>query len=339
MDPALKQRLIGAAVLVALAVIFLPMLVKGPAPDGGASHVPLDLPAEPDRRFETRELPLLPQPRAPEGGVTGMQPLDDDPNRIVTVDADDADRSDALTGEDMRQDAVGSMPGPAPAPAAPEPEPIAQAPAEQPAPQPAPQPAEEPAPAPLPATTAGGGFAVNLGSYANLANARELVQRLNGAGLSATAEPVDLDGREGLRVRLGPFAQRADAEAARQRALAVRSDLPASVISVSGGTAAASAPPTASAGSSPAPAPAPAAAAATGFAVQVGAFRSRDDAAALVSQLRGQGFTVFSEQVQTANGELHRVRVGPELDRAAAERLKQRLPAPYSGNGLIVSHP
>jgi len=30
MDSALKQRLIGAAVLVALAMIFLPMLLKGP---------------------------------------------------------------------------------------------------------------------------------------------------------------------------------------------------------------------------------------------------------------------------------------------------------------------
>src|SRR5690606_37665559 len=39
-EPQLKQRLIGAAVLVALAVIFLPMLVKGPAPDSGVSDVP-----------------------------------------------------------------------------------------------------------------------------------------------------------------------------------------------------------------------------------------------------------------------------------------------------------
>lgn len=335
MDAALKQRLIGAAVLVALAVIFLPMLVKGPAPDGGASHVPLDLPAQPDRRLETRELPLVPQPqpRAPEGGVTAMQPLDDDPNRIVTVDADDADRSDALTGEDMRQDTVRTEP----APALDAPEPIArQAPAEPTPVAPALEPVPEPAP--LPATVAGGGFAVNLGSYANLANARELVQRLNAAGLAASAEPIDLDGRDGLRVRIGPFAQRADAEAARQRALAVRSDLPASVISLSGAATGTS--DRASAGPSPSPqAPATRAAAATGFAVQVGAFRSGGDAAALVSQLRGAGFTAFSEQVRTANGELHRVRVGPELDRAAAERLKQRLPAPFSGNGLIVSHP
>ncbi|WP_255505374.1 SPOR domain-containing protein [Alkalisalibacterium limincola] len=86
-------------------------------------------------------------------------------------------------------------------------------------------------------------------------------------------------------------------------------------------------------------APAAGAAPSTGFAVQLGAFRSEGDAAALVNQLRGAGFTVFSERVQTANGTLHRVRVGPELDRAAAERLKSRLPAPHSANGMIVSHP
>ena len=58
MEPALKQRLIGAAVLVALAVIFLPMLIKGPAPESGVSDVSLDLPAPPGGEFETRELPL-----------------------------------------------------------------------------------------------------------------------------------------------------------------------------------------------------------------------------------------------------------------------------------------
>ena len=44
MEPALKQRVVGAVVLVALAVIFLPMLVKGPAPESGVSDVPLQLP-------------------------------------------------------------------------------------------------------------------------------------------------------------------------------------------------------------------------------------------------------------------------------------------------------
>ena len=73
MDTALKQRLIGAVVLVALAVIFLPMLIKGPAPDSGVSDVPLDVPATPGGQYETRELPLVTPGNAPAGGVVGME--------------------------------------------------------------------------------------------------------------------------------------------------------------------------------------------------------------------------------------------------------------------------
>jgi len=74
MEPALKQRLIGAMVLVALAVIFLPMLIKGPAPASGASDVPLTLPDQPQGsgELETRELPLVTPGDAPQGGVVGM---------------------------------------------------------------------------------------------------------------------------------------------------------------------------------------------------------------------------------------------------------------------------
>src|SRR5690606_20605215 len=75
-DSQLKQRLIGAAVLVALAVIFLPMLVKGPAPDSGVSDVSLKVPDAPQGEYETRDLPLVVPDRAP-GGVTGMQPAAD----------------------------------------------------------------------------------------------------------------------------------------------------------------------------------------------------------------------------------------------------------------------
>ena len=50
MDTALKQRLIGAVVLVALAVIFLPMLVKGPAPDSGDGRVDVTVARKDDHR-------------------------------------------------------------------------------------------------------------------------------------------------------------------------------------------------------------------------------------------------------------------------------------------------
>ena len=72
MDTGLKQRLIGAAVLVALAVIFLPMLVKGPAPDSGVSDVSIKMPDGPEGDLETRELPLVMPGEVPKGGAVGM---------------------------------------------------------------------------------------------------------------------------------------------------------------------------------------------------------------------------------------------------------------------------
>ena len=74
MDTSLKQRLVGAAVLVALAVIFLPLLVKGPAPDSGVSDVSLRVPPEPKGPdgTVTQDLPLVAPAAAPAGSVSGM---------------------------------------------------------------------------------------------------------------------------------------------------------------------------------------------------------------------------------------------------------------------------
>ncbi len=74
MDVSLKQRLVGAVVLIALAVIFLPMLVKGPAPDSGVSDVSLTVPPEPKEAngMVTQDLPLIAPSGVPEGGVSGM---------------------------------------------------------------------------------------------------------------------------------------------------------------------------------------------------------------------------------------------------------------------------
>jgi len=58
MDPGLKQRLVGAAVLVAVAVIFLPMLIKLPAPDSEVSELSFKLPAAPVDAPGSIRLPL-----------------------------------------------------------------------------------------------------------------------------------------------------------------------------------------------------------------------------------------------------------------------------------------
>lgn len=351
MDVALKQRLIGATVLVALAVIFLPMLVDGPETEREASaeQLSLDLPVRPDRPMETREIPLLPTP-AP--GAAPVQSVAADGAEVLpVVDTGAAQRVDALSGQPVgagsdpnahstpasantsSSSSVAAAPATAPpaassaapsAPAAPVPSAASSSAASS---SPAAAAASSPPPRPaatLPTATAGGSYAVNVGSYANVANAENLLNRLKNAGIAAYAESVSLDGRPVRRVRLGPYAQRAEAERARQAALAMQRDLPTSVINLDAGSSV----------------PAPARPAATaGFAVQLGALRSEADANALRDRARGAGFTAFVERVNADAGTLWRVRVGPELDRASAERRRSELKSRLSLDGLVVSHP
>ena len=62
-------------------------------------------------------------------------------------------------------------------------------------------------------------------------------------------------------------------------------------------------------------------AASTGFFVQVGAFSERDKAVAFSDNLKGQGFSSFTESA----GPITRVRVGPFASRELAEREAERL--------------
>lgn len=74
------------------------------------------------------------------------------------------------------------------------------------------------------------------------------------------------------------------------------------------------------------------------WAVQLGSFSSEANAERLAAELRQAGFAAFLSTLQTANGELHRVRVGPQRDREAAEAMLARLRS--SGQkGQVVPHP
>ncbi|WP_447938886.1 SPOR domain-containing protein [Pseudoxanthomonas mexicana] len=333
MDTALKQRLIGAVVLVALAVIFLPMLVKGPAPDSGVSDVPLEVPAAPDGEYETRELPLVTPGNAPANGAVGLD-------------------------------------GQVAAPAA------------------------EPAPAEgalQPPATAGGDFAVSFGAYATQADADAVLARVKQAKLPGFVEPATINGKQAFRVRVGPYADRAQAEAARLDAIKVRGDVNAQVVTldvavpdstpapapvpsvaaaapstpavttqalppepakpvakpaptetkpVASETKPASTPVTKPAAPAPKPAePAKPAAAGVGYAVQLGAFSNPADANKLRDRARAAGFSAFVEQVRTDKGTLSRVRVGPVADRAEADRLKAQVASKVGIDGMVRPHP
>jgi cell division septation protein DedD len=337
-DSQLKQRLIGAAVLVALAVIFLPMLVKGPAPDSGVSDVPLKVPDAPQGEYETRDLPLVAPDDAPAGGVVGLQSRDADGQSLPTVDT-----ATAPSGRDQPADATteaGTM---------------------------------------LPPTAAGGDYAVDFAAYDSSVNADTVIARLRGAQLPAYREATRIGNQQAWRVRIGPYATRANAEIARVEAARVGKHDGARVVALD---AAEPAQPAASkpAASKPSPAseptpevttrplppdtvagkpvekpveapkpaaqpaetPKPAAkpaAAGTGFAVQIGAFGNAAQATAKRDQLRAAGFSAFTETVNTDKGKLTRVLAGPVVSRADAERLKGQVKARLGIDGMVRSHP
>ncbi|MGO3127893.1 MAG: SPOR domain-containing protein [Luteimonas sp.] len=330
MSPALKQRLIGAAVLIALAVIFLPMLIKGPAPASGLPDMSLDVPDAPTGDYKTVDLPLIAPPPAREGGALAGAPLSE-----ATPAATRPDGSALPTVDTAEQDN------------------------------------------PLPATVAGGGYAVHYAAFGSEADAEAILRQLGESGLRGYREGFTLNGKPAQRVRLGPYANRADAEIVRVRAAQVRDDVTPRVVTLDAGArpdvprpetpapaasrpSAAQAPATttteqlpeeapaartparAPPASTPAPPPAPPAAAptsGTGFIVQVGAFSNAADANAMRDRLRGAGITAFTDSVDTDKGRLTRVKAGPVATRGEADQLKTRVRSAVGVDGLVRAHP
>nr|WP_260222301.1 SPOR domain-containing protein [Xanthomonas euvesicatoria] len=98
---------------------------------------------------------------------------------------------------------------------------------------------------------AAGNYAVNFGAYATSADADAVIVRLKQAQLPGFSEKTQINGRPAWRVRVGPYADQAQAESARLQAVKVRSDVNAQVVTLDANAAA-----PAPVASAPAPAPA-----------------------------------------------------------------------------------
>jgi DedD protein len=74
------------------------------------------------------------------------------------------------------------------------------------------------------------------------------------------------------------------------------------------------------------------------WAVQLGSFSDQKNADRLAADLRKQGFAAFLITLPTDSGELHRVRIGPQKDRASAKAMAERLQK--AGHpGKVLPHP
>ncbi len=74
------------------------------------------------------------------------------------------------------------------------------------------------------------------------------------------------------------------------------------------------------------------------WAVQLGSFSNKQNAEKLAADLRKQGYAAFLSQLETDSGRLHRVRIGPQKDRAGAETMAARL-VKVGHKGQVVPHP
>jgi len=73
--------------------------------------------------------------------------------------------------------------------------------------------------------------------------------------------------------------------------------------------------------------------------VQVGSFSSQENAQALRDKLRSQHYTAYVEKVVLDSGhDRYRVRVGPEVLHADAEKLQKKLELREKLHGIVVSH-
>lgn len=327
MEPALKQRLVGAAVLVALAFIFLPMLIKGPAPESGVGDIPLEVPPAPAGEFETRELPLLP-PRTPapaDGDDAAMAPTGSLPTVDTAQERDadgepEAEMMPAATAGGGHAVSFGSYASQADA------QRVVDA-------LRASQLAGYHEPEQRDGRTL---HRVRIGPFDSRATAEAARLRaahvrddvgsrvvvLDAGAHPDAAELADAPGPQATPTPARdpapppqPAASRREPVAERQESRSEPAPAPA------------------------APAPAPAAAAGVGFAVQLGSFSSEASALALRDRARGQGLSAFVEAVQTDKGRVHRVKVGPVADRPAAEQLKAQARARLGVDGLVGSHP
>ncbi|MBT2971650.1 MAG: SPOR domain-containing protein [Candidatus Thiodiazotropha sp. (ex Ctena orbiculata)] len=167
MEERLKQRLLGGAVLVALVVIFVPMLIEEPVERTSVSDY---------------KIPAKPAVRRPLPEAGSQQDRKIEQHQVATP----AVKPDSKPA---------SEPTPEPTPE-PKPAPVKES----------TPPAAEPkhAPRSSPARPSPTAWVIQVASLTNENNAKKLVEQLREADLPAQMEKVKLNGKQHYRIRVGP---------------------------------------------------------------------------------------------------------------------------------------
>lgn len=193
MNDQLKKRLIGAIALVALVVIFLPMLL-----DKGEDERGLGPKAIPDSSldkagFDAKTL-LLPSEAGKKPGQ--VQPMIEPPPVFVPP----------------REQLTESLPDPVAQTKTPVPAKTTPTPPAKPAPVAKPAAPVQAVPAPAATSPTGETWAIQVVSLSDRAKADSLAKDLKGARMAAFVQEINAGGKTLYRVRIGPEKDRAKLE-------------------------------------------------------------------------------------------------------------------------------
>lgn len=336
MDRATTQRLWGAAVLIAIAVIFLPMLVKKPAPDSGVRDVPLDIPKAPMQpQSNVQELPLGEPGTLPENGAVSFSDAEADAAQATVAPAAVAAGDYAINygnyaSASDAQKVIAAL-------------------------------SNSGLNAYSDAVTASGktAYRVRVGPYTTREGAEAARIEASRVNPAVKAQVIALNAvtTEPNAAKPSPTKATAvqtavtSAPAAKATAASVKpaetapttakpADKPASQPVV------AETPKPKPVAVKPAEAPKPAvtesakpAAASTGFAVQLGAFSNAEEAQKLRDRARAAGFSASTETVKTDKGVLTRVKLGPTTTRQSADAMRASAQSKLGVAGVVRSQP
>ena len=207
MDRALKERVIGAIALVAIAVLVVPVFLDGPSTEAEIVSESVTLPGQ-NEQSRKRQTIVLERDRDQPVPVSGSRNLKAT-TAAEKLAADDAARKAAAAV--LASERAAEVKAPPPEEDKPETSP--QAAKKEPATMVAKAEVKAAAPAPAAPQSATGMWAVQLGSFSNQANAERLAADLRKSGYAAFLSQLGTSSGSLHRVRVGPQKDRENAEA------------------------------------------------------------------------------------------------------------------------------
>ena len=338
MDKALKQRLVGASVLIILAVIVLPMLLSGRSDRLKHESNRIELPPKPDElSIETRRFPVgvpsRPVPAAEQKAVEDKETDNQQQTQTESIDIASATTEKPVNVPQITTDGDETQ---VPVSESDDMQTTLNEPAESTAPADIVDQAQTVTPIILKSGKAESlevsqpvegsdnmpRYLVQVASFSNEKNANALADLLKAENLPVLLDVVDRPTGRMYRVRVGPYANRSDADTLVANLRTKMKDLTPRVLDLRPDESAPVSTP-----SDPL----------VRWVVQVGSFSNLKSAEDLVAKLRLAGLSAFSEKVTSTTGTAYKVRIGPELNREKAAELARKVKAEHQLDTFVTT--